>query len=493
MTRLDWEKLLCEMRIRDACSENKKITANDNPIRNRFDEDYDRIIYSSSLRRLQDKTQVFPLQQNDFIRTRLTHSLEVSALGESIAWQIVDKLRGEKKDEFFAQNCENLYELKKLPSLVRVACLVHDLGNPPFGHYGEDIIKKWFKNYFESNKKGQSEPSDLDSAVNKLTEKQKNDFLRFDGNAQNLHILSKLQFLNDEYGMNFTLGTLAALMKYPYDSSHKLAEKKQKFGYLQSEKKIYQKIYELTGVGEGIRHPETYIIEAADDIAYKVADLEDGIKKGLLKWEDVYTEELQAALKSMTEKHDGYPYKEKIEGNKAKDIPGKDLIQYQNLKIYLQGTMVRIAVDNFINHYEEIMSGKYDRGQSLIEDANLKEVLKILDSLTRKYCFASTEVLELELRGEQVISDLLDLFVPAICRVGKTDRARDRNQKLIYLISENFAYVHCLNKGDAHARDWRSRISELDIYSRLQLVVDFISGMTDSYAVSLHKKLKNLS
>lgn len=484
--KLEWDKLFCGKRIRDVLSGDNSVGYEENKnIRNKFDEDYDRIIYSSSLRRLQDKTQVFPLQQNDFIRTRLTHSLEVSALGESIAWQVVEKLR-QKEGNYFYTHKDDLYELKKLPSLVKVACLVHDLGNPPFGHYGEDVIRKWFKNYFEK---------DIDL---NLSAQEQYDFLHFDGNAQNIHILSKLQFLNDEFGMNFTLATLATLMKYPYASHDEFAKSKKKFGFLSSEQEIFDKIQEETGVGvNGIRHPATYIIEAADDIAYKIADLEDAVKKGIISW-DVFYADIKEPLDDLKNKCDNcsqYPYEAKIEYNSKKDIPNKDLIQYQNFKVFLQGTMVLIAVDNFINHYDEIMSGTYKNSEGktghLLDNGSLDKVLERIEAITSRYCFSNAEVLELELRGDRVISDLLDMFVPAVL-TKDTTKTKSKEQKLLNLISENFAYVQCLgNKELESGKSWKASISQLTDYQKLQIVVDFISGMTDSYAVNLHQRLSN--
>jgi len=205
---LEWKKLLCSERQR-------KTTTEALSHRNEFDKDYDRIIYSSSFRRLQDKAQVFPLQQNDFTRTRLTHSLEVASLGRSLAWNIGYWLKDEKK-EF-----TTFEEIKQLASLVEVSCLVHDLGNPPFGHYGEDIIRNWFIKWFET-----SDYREAEKKYGKLTEQHERDFIYFEGNAQAVRILSRLQFLNDKYGANFTYGTFSTIMKYPWASNDNKAIEK---------------------------------------------------------------------------------------------------------------------------------------------------------------------------------------------------------------------------------------------------------------------------
>src|SRR5574344_484769 len=186
--KMNWETLL-------SCERARKTTSKIQPYRNCFEMDYQRVIPSSSLRRLQDKTQVFPLQENDFTRTRLTHSLEVSSLGRSIGAQVGDRL--------FKEGKITKEQTGMLPSLLSVCGLVHDLGNPPFGHYGEDVIKNWFKKKAERN------------LFDKYSKEILNDFCNFDGNAQTLRILSKLQYMTDCNGMNFCYGTLATLLKYP--------------------------------------------------------------------------------------------------------------------------------------------------------------------------------------------------------------------------------------------------------------------------------------
>lgn len=460
---LNWDNLLSDKRQRK--SEGKNFTH-----RNDFDKDYERIIYSSSLRRLQDKAQVFPLQNNDFTRTRLTHSLEVASLGRSLAWNLGEWLIQKEEYADFAQ-------AKKLASLVEVSCLVHDLGNPPFGHYGEEIIRKWFKVWFKS-------PA-YESATEKfeeLTEQQKYDFLYFEGNAQAIRILSKLQFLNDNYGANFTLATLGTLMKYPWASNDEMnkSREKKKFGYFYSETELFEEIKETIGI-DGCRHPATYILEAADDIAYLTADIEDAVKKKVVDWDKVYRD-----IKHKLE--ETYPKEfTKLEELRRKallnEVPNRDLINVQNFKVYIQGILIPAVVNCFKENYDSIMAGTFEG--DLLSNSTARTLVENLEQVAYQYVFSDKEVLTLELVGDKVISDLLDLFVNAVVEVDNLTATKTKHDKLVHLISENFKHIQRISsKGEPTVE-----FSELTLYNRLQLVTDFVSGMTDGYAVNLHQEL----
>ena len=276
---LNWEKLLSSERERPS---SRKIQQGDSIIaRNEFEADYDRIVGSSSVRRLQDKAQVFPLQENDVTRTRLTHSIEVSALARSLGKAVGKQL--EKRREFTPNQTE------ELAALLQVGGLIHDLGNPPFGHYGEDVIRNWFNTWFESNRI-------LATHNIVLSEQEQYDFRYFDGNVQNLRIVSKLQTQNDIYGANFTFATLGTIMKYPWQSDQ-CPNGKNKFGYFKSESALAQKVRSTLGLNEFVRHPATYLLEAADDIIYLCDDIEDGAKKGYIDWPT----EFDRIIKNLTE------------------------------------------------------------------------------------------------------------------------------------------------------------------------------------------------
>jgi len=459
---LEWKKLLCSERQR-------KTTTEALSHRNEFDKDYDRIIYSSSFRRLQDKAQVFPLQQNDFTRTRLTHSLEVASLGRSLAWNIGYWLKDEKK-EF-----TTFEEIKQLASLVEVSCLVHDLGNPPFGHYGEDIIRNWFIKWFET-----SDYREAEKKYGKLTEQHERDFIYFEGNAQAVRILSRLQFLNDKYGANFTYGTFSTIMKYPWASNDNKAIEKKKFGYFQSEEYLFKKIVEKVGI-KGCRHPATYLLEAADDMAYLSADIEDAVKKGVINWEDEYTlmkRELERDYPKLFEKLDTY------RSEAVKNLtPDKNLIDVQNFKVAVQGIMFTEVIDAFKVNYNSIMNGTFQDELIYVSGAN--KLAKYLKRLAFREVFSAKEVLTLELVGDRVLTDLLELFVSAVTNVDEDSKTKTKDEKLIHLISKNFRHVQKIDEEGKPTVDFK----DLNLYNRLLLVTDFISGMTDGYAVNLHQQL----
>ncbi len=483
MGQLSWKKLFC--------SEREHSLQTSLPLfRNAFDADYDRIIGSSSLRRLQDKAQVFPLQENDFIRTRLTHSLEVSAIGRSLGLRVGNTL---KEKGIFDE--EQKYYLS---SLLAVSGLVHDIGNPPFGHYGETIIRNWFKKWFNSfTTETPEKESDKDKAKIDLTDEQKNDFLFYDGNAQTIRILARLQYLNDRYGVAFTYATLATIMKYPIGSSD-IKSGKEKFSYFNSEKEVYLKIAGSTGLCKGCRHPATFLLEAADDIAYLFADIEDGTKKGIIPWQKEYSE-LKKHFANNPELNDRIFKKvdDRCDIAKNNKTPDEELICVQNFRIYGQGYLIENIDKAFEYYYNQIMSCEFNEKELLKEYIPIKEFTQYIRNLCVTYCYRNDEVISLELVGDKVLSFLLDTFIPDVLGQNddlsgptiKLNDIRYKKGKLFHLISDNFKYIQCLNsQSECIHYDY-----ELNDYQKIQLIVDFISGMTDSYAVSLHKKLAGIS
>jgi dGTPase len=268
---MEWAKLLSTHRLNPPKSPSK--VAGDE--RDEFDRDLDRVVYSTPFRRLQDKTQVFPLEPNDSVRTRLTHSLEVSQAARGTAKHVCRWLLDERRvDERQAKCIET----------IAAACgLVHDLGNPPFGHSGELAIRDWFRR----------PGCDL---LGKLGGPYADDFRSFEGNAQTLRLVTKLQILADFHGLNLTCGTLSAACKYtaPSDALDENVHERTKVGFFASEKETVEEVRHGAGTGEA-RNPIAFLVEAADDAVYNAVDLEDGFRKGLLDW-DLLTRELKHQL-----------------------------------------------------------------------------------------------------------------------------------------------------------------------------------------------------
>lgn len=454
-----WNKLLCEKRFKQSSNEAYEFDE-----RNEFDKDYSRIISSSSFRRLQDKTQVYPLKRGDFVRTRLTHSLEVSHIASSIGKSIEKYLqRGDQK----------------ISSLLSVTGLIHDLGNPPFGHSGEYIIQDFFKEYLKKS-----------GYDNILTNIQKEDLLCFDGNVQTFRILRKLQYLGDKDSYNLTYATLATIMKYPTNSVEgnkkdkgKLIERK--FGYFDSEKSDYDKIFEEMGI-KGKRHPITFLLEAADDIAYCVADIEDGVQKKFIKLQDLKNMLKKIGRKSSEVQELLEKIKEYEEKNK--EIENSSLFEkivVQKIKIYIQGKMIQEVIKSFIKNEEFILNGDFNK--ELLDEGSYKEIKDGLKNLAKNKIFQSKERVFTDILAAKVLRKLLNIFIEGMIDcLNNGEEASLTSRNIRVLISENYIINYeselkeCKNKGD-------------EIYTTLKLCVDFISGMTDQFAVDLYKRLQGIS
>lgn len=273
---LTWQKLLNGIRRKELSGSSE--TMGTAVGRTELERDYDRILFATPTRRLADKTQVFPMEQHDSVRNRLTHSHEVSNLARSIGV----RLAFTHAEEVFGDDHEKLNVKREIPSVLAAVGLAHDLGNPPFGHQGEVAMQQWFE-----------KRSKLDPTVDFAS-----DFLSFDGNAQTFRLLTRLQVLNDKFGLNLAVGTLAALTKYPsvYGSGDMHGYKKH--GIFRSESTIIEEVWRETGLKKGIRHPLAYVMEACDDIAYSVIDAEDTVKKGYASFYDLM-DHLETPLATM--------------------------------------------------------------------------------------------------------------------------------------------------------------------------------------------------
>lgn len=495
MTRpqLEWSKLLSSVRRKDlAGRRTKSDQLGAAGTRTEIERDYDRILFSAPIRRLADKTQVFPLDKNDSVRNRLTHSHEVSNLARSIGVALVHSDTGIPTDEKTRRD---------LPSMLAAIGLAHDVGNPPFGHQGEHAIGSWFREH-KAERLDFSEDVEAGNIAEEDAKRMTSDYLDFEGNAQALRILTKLQILNDNFGLNVTCGTLGALMKYPVTSdkvdSGRAATKK--FGCFHSEMSCCEQIWEETGLSEGVRHPLAYIMEACDDIAYSVLDAEDAVKKGLVSFVDVINfleancegdAAVDRLLNGVTDDQ-GELQKKGAKAHHKKhrehDLSPAELndISMQMFRVLAIGEMVTAVTAAFSENYDTIMSGTFEG--DLISSSDAKQLCRGLKKCSLKHAFRHKSVLEIELKGHKIIHSLMDMMWSAIVMRGDPLKTKgfvdeaDVFEKYVYnRISENYRRVF-------EAQDNTLPLG----YKRCQLLGDMISGMTDSYAVDLEGELRSL-
>lgn len=507
---MEWKKLLTDERLckqrsigEKGCIGKYTITA--------FESDYQTIINASSFRRLQDKTQVFPLDKSDFVRTRLTHSLEVSAIARCIGKMVLDKMRdleSENKNKQWVIDYKNNKEwLDNISEILACAGLLHDIGNPPFGHFGEVIMSEWFKDNLDLIMyKGVSVRSIL-------SDKQYNDLTHLDGNAQALRNICKLPIIETDYGMNLTMSLLNALVKYPVSCEKMDGEhddiKYHKQGFYDCDSELFDIIATHTGTkvseGEYCRHPLTYLLEAADDIAYTLADVEDGYKKGLFtleKFIEVYEEKQENYPKVLGDR--SKEYLDKIINYKnmgfglTKEIEDKKMVAFKNCLNEMKIWFMNGAVYSFFKHYDEIMQGTSTN--ELMEEKSLynRKTFLILKDISKELIFEDELINKIELSGSVIIKFLLDKFVQAILYDGTEENVngKDKNkpiykkskedEKIIKLLSENFKENYKFER-KYYCIDDKHEERDL-LYLKMHLVVDYISGMTDTFAQRLYKE-----
>jgi dGTPase len=446
--------------------------------RSRFQQDYDRLLFSTPVRRLSDKTQVWPMDDNDGVRTRLTHSHEVANLARSIGTRI----HTANPDLFDGADLHQVIQ----PMLSAIG-LAHDLGNPPFGHQGETAIRRWFEQrkewIFTNHDEGArglptAIPDDLHA-----------EFLSFDGNPQTLRLITKLQTNIAHLGLDLTSATLVAAIKYPVGAANRDKQNPiaKKYGYFESEGALLQRLREATGLDEGQRHPLTWIMEACDDIAYSVLDVDDAMKKGVVSPDDVLaslradatTSEHAAVTRAQT-KFD------EVEAAGRRPELARD-IKIGYLRAYFIDALIEHASDGFVSAGAAIKA--LSHRTPLMEGSALCDKLKLL---ARQHAFGNPGVLRMEARGAEAIDGLMTAFWEAIHDrpAEKFDdilagRSGAKNKYVFSLISQNYLE-------DALRASNAGGIAASVRYRELRLLTDMLSGMTDTFTIKLWEDLKGM-
>ncbi|MCP5313006.1 MAG: dNTP triphosphohydrolase [Chromatiaceae bacterium] len=448
---MQWQQLLARTRL--GSSESSRATST----RTDFQRDFDRVVFCSAFRRMQDKTQVFPLSKVDYVRTRLTHSLEASSIGRSLGTLVGEQV--------IARHALGGFESADFGSIVAAACLAHDIGNPPFGHSGEDALRHWAHSAEYGARR-----------VALLTGSEREDFLSFEGNAQGFRILTRLQNPDNPGGLQLTCATLAAFTKYPRESwlggstFDGVSAKKQ--GFTAADRAAFETVAETVGLiprdsqyAMWCRHPLAFLVEAADDISYRVIDIEDGFRLGHFTYQEV----LDLFWPLIADQVNQRPRLEHI-----RDL--KNRVEFLRAKVINE--VIRQVVECFMDNEAAILDGTFD--VPLLQELPLHAELDALIENARQRIYCAPEVVGIQAAGFQVVSDLLERFTRVVDDVAEhAERASPHSQMLIRLVPDQFIGPQ--------------RVPASDAYQRLLMLTDFVSGMTDSYAVSLYKKVTGIS
>lgn len=437
-------------------------------IRTEYERDWDRIIFSSPFRRLQNKTQVFPLPEEVFVHNRLTHSLEVASVGRSLGKIIGKHLAGldEVKD---VEGSRNFYR-NNLKNVISAACLAHDLGNPAFGHSGEEAISKYFK------KRDTLKAEDLEFKK-RFAHSEWKDLTTFEGNANALRILTLQQKGRVNGGFRLTYSTLGAIIKYPCESlaseGSKGSKHRKKYGYFKCDEDVFLNIVdELNMLKDNSddkiifkRHPFVYLVEAADDICYNIIDLEDSHRLGILNYHEV--KNLLLSVISQNPKDDMNSVRKQVEDL---ELDKNEALAYLRAKSI--NTLALKCADVFILRKEEILKGQYNN--TLIEDIpELASVLKEINDLSVKKIYNYKEVVKLELAGFRIMSGLVEDFVTAA--ITPIEHRQKEHKKVLELLPSQFKF------------------DETDTdYIKVMQVIDFVAGMTDLFALKLYRNLRGI-
>ena len=442
-----WENLLSLNKYGDT---SLRLRKNEDETRLSFDMDYDRVVFSSAFRSLQDKTQVIPLSKTSFVHTRLTHSIEVSVVGRSLGRAV-----GKHVLTKYPHLRELGYQTNDFGAIIAAAAVAHDIGNPPFGHSGEKAIGEFFQ-----FKKGTA-------IKHLLTEAEYADLCSFEGNANGFRILNETR-LGAEGGLRLTYATLGAFTKYPKESlpvrpTDRIADKK--YGFFQGDKKFFKEVAETLGLKSNsvndelryARHPLAFLVEAADDICYTIIDFEDGINLGLIS-EDVALEYLGGII---SDKINTYKY--------SKLQTKEERIAY--LRAVAIGALIQDATDIFLQNEDAILAGEFH--QSLLYDSKYRHQITDVIDCSVERIYQSDEVVEKEVSGYVVLQHLLDIFFTAIINQ-ENGRETSFDKLLLKKLPERYR-----KKGS--------------LYDKVMGITCYIASLTDSNAVELHLKTANIT
>lgn len=436
---MNWEELISDKRLGMEEFHDPRTH-----IRSDFQRDYDRLIFSSPFRRLQNKTQVFPLPGSIFVHNRLTHSLEVSSVGRSMAREAWLRMRSRHEGKVSGR------ALEQIPDIVATACLCHDLGNPPFGHSGEKTISTWF-----SEGRGQALRAELD-------DRQWCDFACFEGNANSFRLLTHQFCGRRKGGFAMTYSTLASIVKYPWTSLH--AGSKGKFGFFASEEADYRRVAAELGIAERepgvfVRHPLVYLMEAADDICYQVMDIEDSHRLGILA-----TSEVKELLLGFFDDAD----RRRMERAMSHlDDPNEQVAYLRSNAI---GAMVGECASVFVANEERLLEGEKTQPLVQLMEPRLADAYKRCSETAWSRIYCAPDVVDVDIAGNKILTYLMDSLMDAVLNP-------ERNSSRLLLLKMPRQY-------DVYADS---------LYERVQSVLDHVSGMTDVYALDLFRKLNGHS
>ena len=459
--RMNWAELYSARRTGDPAVKH----ANPDQVRTSFQRDYDRIIFSSAFRRLQNKTQVFPLPGAVFVHNRLTHSLEVASVGRSLGKAVGDAIANKYKEE--SDNFTDFYRYE-LPSVIAAACLAHDIGNPPFGHSGEDAIRTFFKELDDEPKK---------IIHDALTENQIKDFEQFEGNSNALRTLTNNFNEVEEGGYRLTYTTLASIVKYPCSSQEGFNKSTglistKKTGFFDSELTIYTSIAETLNIPKKeyyehvyARHPFVYLTEAADDICYRIIDMEDAHRLGIIS-----IEKIKELFLPFFDHVTSYNNREYVLNKMEKLVDDNQQAQY--LRAMWIGLMVDKLSTAFMENEQNLLDGNLEKDLMKCLPEREQQLIDKINEYSVKYIYNYKSVVEIEIAGYNLIGGLLKEFVHAVLHP-----TTSKSKKVLQLIPQQFPITK----------------EKKELYANIQSVVDFIAGMTDLYAIDLYRKITGIT